>query len=150
MNRRFRLWIGVCAAIAAIAVASFACAIKTRGVEFNQRMVGQASLPVKLENFASWLSVKIQDINNVIARQLDRSGTGTTACDGILVSQVTDDSPAHASGNVPTPVLERNPGFTQKAPQGGQKSGLEKFLHLGIASLKILVRVCLKKSRHAM
>jgi hypothetical protein len=124
MSRGFELWIGVCAVVTAIAIVSFACAIKTGGVEFSQKpvlersegMVRQAFPPVKVGSFVSWLSVKILKMNDIIAKQFDRggtNGTGIPAC-------------------------------------GGQRDESRRLLHLGIALLKMLATACLKGSKHTV
>ena len=125
IKRRLKLWTGVWAVIAAMAVVCFASVAKTRDTEFNERFV---------RSFVSLLSAEMREIDDVIARQLDRSGTDITARDDTSVSQVSDDPPVHK------PMTQ---GMTQKI-------GLKRLLYLGTVSLKMLVRVCLKRSRYAM
>ena len=119
-RRRSRLWIGICAAVTIIAVASSAGIITDH---FS-----------KESKFASWLGMKIQNVNDVVARHFDRNGAS--------VEQVTDDAPADASGDAPT--------FTQGAPQKEQRNALKRPVYMGIVLLKTLVGACLKRLKHAM
>lgn len=119
-RRRSRLWTGICAAVTIIAVASSA-GIITDHFSKERKVV-------------SWLGMKIQNVNDVVARQFDRNGA--------LVEQVTDDAPADASEDVPT--------FIQGAPQREQRNGLKRPVYMGIVLLKMLVGAYLKRSKHAM
>ena len=125
IKRRLKLWAGVFAVITAIVAIWFACVMKTQDVEFNE---------IYVNSFISSLSVEIQKINVVIARYLNRSGTGITASDDTIANPASDGSPAYES-------------ITRGIPQ---KIGLKKLLYFGTVSLKMLVRVCLKRLRHTM
>ena len=119
-RRISRLWIGICAAVTIIAVASSAGIITNH---FSKESI-----------FVSWLGMKIQNVNDVVARQFDRNGA--------LVEQVTDDAPADASGDAPILI--------QRALQRALENKLKRPVYMGIILLKVLVGACLKRLKHVM
>ena len=119
-GRRSRLWIGICVAVTLVAVASSA------GIITNHFS--------KESKFVSWLGMKIQNVNDVVARRFD--------CNGALIEQVTDDAPADASRDAPISI--------QRVLQGKLRNELKRPVYMGIVLLKTLVSACLKRLKHVM